>query len=78
MRATAFDPGFVATPLTSGNDFDMPALISAEQAAGEIVQGWADGEFEIHFPKRFTRSMKALSHLGDGLYFKAIRKATGL
>lgn len=56
----------------------MPALISAEQAAGEIVQGWADGEFEIHFPKRFTRSMKALSHLGDGLYFKAIRKTTGL
>ncbi|HEX7435750.1 MAG TPA: SDR family NAD(P)-dependent oxidoreductase [Caldimonas sp.] len=78
IGVSVVNPGFVATPLTSGNDFDMPALISAEQAAGEIVQGWADGEFEIHFPKRFTRSMKALSHLGDDLYFKAIRKTTGL
>jgi NAD(P)-dependent dehydrogenase (short-subunit alcohol dehydrogenase family) len=72
------NPGFVDTPLTSANAFQMPALIGADEAAREIVDGWAGGEFEIHFPKRFTRSMKALSHLGDGLYFKAIRKATGL
>ena len=72
------NPGFVDTPLTSANAFQMPALIGADEAAREIVDGWADGEFEIHFPKRFTRSMKALSHLGDGLYFKAIRRATGL
>ncbi len=56
----------------------MPALIGADEAAREIVDGWAAGDFEIHFPKRFTRSMKALSHLGDSLYFKAIRRATGL
>jgi NAD(P)-dependent dehydrogenase (short-subunit alcohol dehydrogenase family) len=64
------NPGFVATPLTSGNAFEMPALIGADEAARHIVEGWADGDFEIHFPKRFTRSMKALSHLGDSLYFR--------
>ena len=72
------NPGFVETGLTSDNEFRMPALISAETAAEEIVAGWSRGTFEIHFPKRFTRSLKALGLLGDALYFKAIRRATGL
>lgn len=72
------NPGFVRTPLTSKNEFSMPALITPEQAALEIVRGWEAGRFEIHFPKRFTLWMKALSHVGDGIYFKAIRRATGL
>lgn len=71
-------PGFVETPLTAQNEFKMPALIQPEDAAREMLAGWAAGEFEIHFPKRFTRFLKALSHLGDGLYFKAIRRVTGL
>ena len=71
-------PGFVETPLTAQNEFKMPALIQPEEAAREMLAGWAAGEFEIHFPKRFTRFLKALSHLGDGLYFRAIRRVTGL
>ncbi len=71
-------PGFVETPLTAQNDFKMPALIQPDEAAREILAGWAAGDFEIHFPKRFTRFLKALSHLGDGLYFKAIQRVTGL
>ena len=72
------NPGFVQTPLTAQNAFRMPALITTEQAADEIVRGWERGEFEIHFPKRFTRMMKAMSLLPDRLYFAAIRRATGL
>ncbi len=71
-------PGFVETPLTAHNEFKMPALIQPEDAAREMLAGWAAGEFEIHFPKRFTRFLKALSHLGDGLYFSAIRRVAGL
>ena len=71
-------PGFVETPLTAQNEFKMPALIQPADAAREMLAGWAAGEFEIHFPKRFTRFLKALSHLGDGLYFNAIRRVTGL
>jgi hypothetical protein len=56
----------------------MPALIQPEDAAREILAGWATGEFEIHFPKRFSRFLKLLGLLGDGLYFKVIRRATGL
>ena len=69
------NPGFVKTPLTAQNRFHMPALISPETAAQAIVQGWAGGEFEIHFPKRFTRFLKALRILPDGLYFGAMRLA---
>ncbi len=71
-------PGFVETPLTAQNKFDMPALLSPEQAAGEIVKGWESGAFEIHFPKRFTRWMKALRLLPYPAYFAAVRKVTAL
>lgn len=78
IGVSVVNPGFVETPLTSQNRFEMPALIGPEEAAREIVAGWEAGRFEIHFPKRFTRVLKALSHVGDGLYFRAIRWVTGL
>jgi NAD(P)-dependent dehydrogenase (short-subunit alcohol dehydrogenase family) len=71
-------PGYVDTPLTEQNDYRMPAIITAEQAAEHIVTGWQRGEFQMHFPKRFTLWIKALSHVGDTLYFRAIRRFTGL
>jgi short-subunit dehydrogenase len=71
-------PGFVTTPLTAQNDFHMPALITAEQAADEIMAGFGRGEFETHFPKRFTRFLKLLQCLPRRLYFPLIRRATGL
>ncbi|WP_298833647.1 SDR family oxidoreductase [uncultured Piscinibacter sp.] len=78
LGVSVINPGFVETPLTSRNEFTMPALISPAQAAEEIVAGWQAGRFEIHFPRRFTLWLKILSHLGDALYFKTIRRATGL
>ncbi|MFO1206117.1 MAG: SDR family NAD(P)-dependent oxidoreductase [Burkholderiales bacterium] len=72
------NPGFVKTPLTDKNEFEMPALISAEEAAREIVAGLERGEFEIHFPKRFTRVLKLLQLLPYRAYFAAVRRFTGL
>ena len=71
-------PGFVKTPLTDQNDFTMPHLISAEEAAREIVSGLRAGVFEIHFPRAFTRQLKFLRLLPYRLYFALIRRATGL
>ncbi|MBX3622592.1 MAG: SDR family NAD(P)-dependent oxidoreductase [Rhizobacter sp.] len=78
IGASVINPGFVETPLTAQNEFAMPALLTPEQAAQEIVKGWARGRFEIHFPKRFTLCLKALTHVSDALYFRAIRWSTGL
>ena len=71
-------PGFVQTPLTAQNDFTMPALITPDQAAQAMVDGWANGAFDIHYPKRFTRWMKLLRLLPYRLYFPAVRRFTGL
>jgi short-subunit dehydrogenase len=71
-------PGFVKTPLTDGNDFTMPHLISAEEAAREIEAGLRAGDFEIHFPRAFTRQLKLLRLLPYRWYFHLVRKATGL
>jgi NAD(P)-dependent dehydrogenase (short-subunit alcohol dehydrogenase family) len=71
------NPGFVATPLTAQNTFHMPGLISAEEAARQMVAGFASGAFEIHFPRRFTWWMKFLRLLPARLFFRAVRAATG-
>jgi NAD(P)-dependent dehydrogenase (short-subunit alcohol dehydrogenase family) len=71
-------PGFVQTPLTAQNAFDMPALITPEQAAQAMIEGWAAGAFDIHYPKRFTRWMKLLRLLPYRLYFPLVRRFTGL
>jgi NAD(P)-dependent dehydrogenase (short-subunit alcohol dehydrogenase family) len=78
IGVSVVNPGFVETPLTAGNEFRMPALISAEEAAEQMLRGWRRGEFEIHFPKRFTVWLKGLRHLGYGAYFAAVRRSTGL
>ncbi len=77
IGVSIINPGFVETPLTAQNNFRMPALISPEQAATEILQGWARGDFEIHFPKRFTLWMKTLQLLPYRLYFYCVRQITG-
>ena len=71
-------PGFVKTPLTDRNDFKMPALISAEEAADEILRGLRKGHFEIHFPRRFTRMLKLMQLLPYRWYFSLIHRSTGL
>ena len=71
------NPGFVATPLTARNDFAMPALLTPAEAALATVDGFRNGDFEIHYPKRFTRVMKFLAVLPYCLYFPLVRRTTG-
>ena len=78
LGVSVITPGFVATPLTAGNDFPMPALLTPEQAAAEILRGWERGEFMIHFPKRFSRFMRLLRLLPCRAYFALVRRLTGL
>mgnify|MGYP003378373924 FL=1 len=55
----------------------MPALQTPEQAAIATVNGFKTGNFEIHYPKRFTRFMKFMAVLPYSLYFPLLRRMTG-
>jgi len=78
IGVSVVNPGFVATPLTAQNNFQMPALITPEQAATAMLAGWAEGLFDIHFPKRFTAWLKLLRLLPYRAYFALVRRFTGL
>lgn len=68
------NPGFVKTPLTDKNNFAMPFLISAEDAAEAIRRGLESDRFEIAFPVLFVRLMKLLRVLPYWLYFRLTAK----
>lgn len=69
-------PGFVKTPLTDQNDFPMPFLLTVTDAAKRILKGLASNQFDIHFPKRFTYSLKFMSLLPDWIRLPLVAKAS--
>lgn len=68
------NPGFVQTQLTAKNGFAMPALQTPQAAARSIRRGLAAGDFEIHFPKRFTLLVKLLRWLPHRLRFAVMSR----
>tara|TARA_B100001175_G_scaffold38344_1_gene27790 strand:- start:752 stop:1504 length:753 start_codon:yes stop_codon:yes gene_type:complete len=77
VRVSLVSPGFIKTPMTDKNEFNMPFLKTAEYAADKIYKGLLDGSsFEIDFPKELTLILKFLKMLPDRLYFKIIKKLT--
>lgn len=78
VGVSLINPGFVETPMTAANDFPMPALVSAPQAAQAMLRGWARGGFETHFPRRFTWWVHQLQQLPYRWYFAGIHRMTGL
>jgi NADP-dependent 3-hydroxy acid dehydrogenase YdfG len=70
-------PGFVESEATAINDFEMPDLLSSEQAATHIIHGLKRDDFIVDFPKSFTRKMKFLKYLPDHLFFKFVARQTG-
>ncbi len=56
-------PGFIKTPLTDKNDFEMPFLMTSDEAAKRIIKGIKQKSRHIAFPKRLIWSLKILSWL---------------
>ncbi|WP_337843421.1 SDR family NAD(P)-dependent oxidoreductase [Rheinheimera sp.] len=69
IGVTLVHPGFIKTPLTDKNDFAMPFLQSAEQAAQRIYHGVQQGRMYLHFPKRLTLLLKVLALLPDRVWY---------
>jgi NAD(P)-dependent dehydrogenase (short-subunit alcohol dehydrogenase family) len=67
-------PGFVRTPLTDKNDFNMPGLIEPETAAKHIMNGMQSMKPEISFPKRFTIPFRLITILPARLRFAILKR----
>lgn len=69
LRVSLIRPGFVSTPMTEKNDFDMPFEMSAEAAADAIIRGLQRNQFCIDFPRRLSWLLRGFAALG-GLWVK--------
>lgn len=74
VAISVINPGFVRTPLTAQNDFEMPYLMEVGEAARLTIAGLAAGRFEVAYPAPFVRILKFARLLPYRLYFALIRR----
>lgn len=67
IGVTVIAPGFVATPLTEQNEFRMPGIIEADEAARLICDGLEEGRAEIGVPRKALLFGKGLALLPGGV-----------
>ncbi len=77
VRISVINPGFVKTEATSVNAFEMPFLMTPDEAAKRIVDGLKRPGFEIVFPRRFAFLLRLLGALPNRAYIAAVRRMTG-
>jgi NADP-dependent 3-hydroxy acid dehydrogenase YdfG len=77
VRISVINPGFVETEATAVNAFEMPFLMSPDEAGRRIVDGLKRPGFEIAFPRRFALLLRLIGALPDRAYFGAVRRMTG-
>ncbi len=75
VRISLISPGFIKTPLTNQNTFNMPFIKTPEFAANKIFNGLTkSSSFEIHFPIELTLFLKILRILPYRIYLFLINK----
>ncbi len=67
VAVTTVCPGFVKTPMTEINEFKMPWLLTADQAAQRIVRALRRRPAVYNFPAPTTLLMKLTQWLPDGM-----------
>ena len=77
ITVSLVNPGFVETPMTAVNEFPMPYMIKAEDAAARIIRGLERGQFEIAFPWPLVAQLKLLRILPYSLYFRLVGRLVG-
>jgi len=66
VRLSSVCPGYVRTPMTAGNAFPMPWLMSPEAAAQRVLDGLAAGRLRVVFPRRLYVLARLLGALPPG------------
>lgn len=63
IKVLHVSPGFVETPMTAQNDFEMPMQVSVDFAAQAIRKGIEKNKIDITFPRMFGWFLKLASRL---------------
>jgi short-subunit dehydrogenase len=72
IAVTTICPGFVRTPMTAVNDFRMPFLLEADEAARRIVRALHRKRKVYNFPWQMALFMKMLAWLPDGIVARSM------
>ncbi|MBO9433837.1 SDR family NAD(P)-dependent oxidoreductase [Ruegeria sp. R13_0] len=64
------NPGFIKTRLTEKNNFKMPMLMSAEDAAERVIKAMSRRRFRTDFPAPFSWVIRLLDYLPDILIYR--------
>jgi short-subunit dehydrogenase len=65
ITVTTLCPGFVQTPMTAGNSFPMPGLLSADEAARRMLRAVARGRSIQNFPWTTSTLVRLCASLPD-------------
>lgn len=64
------NPGFIKTRLTEKNNFKMPMLMSAEDAAERVIKAMSRRRFRTDFPAPFSWLVRLLDYLPDWAVYR--------
>lgn len=64
------NPGFIKTRLTDKNDFNMPFIMSAEDAAKEMMGHMNTTKFKKSFPMLFSWVFRLSQFMPDWMYYR--------
>jgi short-subunit dehydrogenase len=76
INVTLVHPGFIKTPLTDKNDFPMPFILTADEAATRIYQGVEARKNYLHFPKRLSLLLKLFRLLPNKVWQSIILRTS--
>jgi short-subunit dehydrogenase len=74
IAVTTICPGFVATPMTAVNQFKMPFLLTADEAARRIVGALRRRKKVYNFPWQMALLMKLTAWLPDWVIARSMQK----
>jgi short-subunit dehydrogenase len=68
VKVQLVNPGFIKTRMTDKNDFPMPQLMSAQDAAAEMAEHMSTDAFRRNFPAGLATAVRFGQLLPDWAY----------
>lgn len=70
IKVQLINPGFIKTRLTEKNDFNMPFIMSPEDAAKEVFEHMNTEHFKKSFPMVFSWVFRLSQFMPDWMYYR--------